>query len=407
MKVSSTKVDIAPSGVFYLDGYLNDIRQLPGAGIHDEPYAILLLLEESGQRALFVGIDVCQVSLSRTRKMRSLLSSLLGIRDEFIVISAVHSHSCPNGLRDGSSISHDTPGYEELVTGLVVQAASRLPEMLAEAKPEILATRIRGWYSNRNDKDKPFDDQAFIVRFVADDGSTVGAMQNFNCHSTVVGPFNRLITSDLQGSVRALLAPWVGITPYAFTGASGDLGNRQFRRGDGFAELQRTAVGISAEFMKGSFEPVELGVPTVREFTHNVDYDNGQYFTRYQELLEKAKQTLADDSSTATKKKLARTEVHRLSEKLEIDRVQFPIVIRVIDFGGLVFVTFPGELGSVLGMRIKSMFHSRRCLVIGYANDAQGYFVPSEDFGRGYESFVTKLPRGGIESVLDEFEEWL
>ncbi len=407
MRVSSTKVGIAPSGVFYLDGYLNDVRQLPGTGIHDEPYAVLLLLEDGGERVLFVGIDVCQISLSRTRKMRSLLSSLLGIRDELIVISAIHSHSCPNGLRDGSSISHDTPGYEELVTGLVVQAASRLPGMLAEAKPELLSTRIRGWYSNRNDKSKPFDDQAFIVRFVADDGSVVGAMQNFNCHSTVVGPFNRLITADLQGSVRALLAPWVGITPYAFTGASGDVGNRQFRKGDGFAELQRTAVGISAEFMKGSFEPVELGTPTVREFTHDVDYDNRQYFPRYQELLEKARQTLADDSSTATEKKLARTEVRRLSEKLEIDRVKFPIVMRVIDFGGIVFVTFPGELGSALGMRIKSMFRSRRCIIIGYANDAQGYFVPGEDFGLGYESFVTKLPRGGIESVLDEFEEWL
>lgn len=407
MKVSSTKVSIAPSGVFYLDGYLNDVRQLPGIGIHDDPYAILLLLEEGGERVLFVGIDVCQVSLSRTKKMRALLSSLLDVRDELVVISAVHSHSCPNGLRDGSSISHDTPGYEDLVTGLVVQAASRLSERLTEAKPKILSTRINGWYSNRNDKNKPFDDQAFIVRFVADDGSVVGAMQNFNCHSTVVGPFNRLITSDLQGSVRALLAPWVGITPYAFTGASGDLGNRQFRRGDGFDELQRTAVGISAEFMRGSFEPVELGVPTVREFIHDVDYDNRQFFARYKELLNEAKQTLADDSSTATAKKLARTEVRRLSEKLEIDHVQFPIVMRVIDFGGIVFVTFPGELGSVLGMRIKSMFLPRRCIVVGYANDAQGYFVPGEDFGLGYESFVTKLPRGGIESVLDEFEEWL
>ena len=68
MKVSSTKVSIAPSGVFYLDGYLNDVRQLPGIGIHDDPYAILLLLEEGGERVLFVGIDVCQVSLQELRR---------------------------------------------------------------------------------------------------------------------------------------------------------------------------------------------------------------------------------------------------------------------------------------------------------------------------------------------------
>ena len=58
-------------------------------------------------------------------------------------------------------------------------------------------------------------------------------------------------------------------------------------------------------------------------------------------------------------------------------------------------------------MRIKSMFPGKRVFVIGYANDGQGYFVPAGDFGLGYESFVTKLPAGGIESVLDEFEDQL
>ena len=53
------------------------------------------------------------------------------------------------------------------------------------------------------------------------------------------------------------------------------------------------------------------------------------------------------------------------------------------------------------------MFPGKRVFVIGYANDGQGYFVPAGDFGLGYESFVTKLPAGGIESVLDEFEDQL
>ena len=85
--------------------------------------------------------------------------------------------------------------------------------VLVEAKPEMLKTRIRGWYSNRNSKDKPFDDEAFVIRFRDDSGKTVAAMQNFNCHSTVVGPQNMLITSDLQGGVRARLAEWLGGVP--------------------------------------------------------------------------------------------------------------------------------------------------------------------------------------------------
>lgn len=407
MLVSTTAVKITPPGVFYLDGYLSDARQLPGLGVHDDPLAVLLLLEEAGERALFVGVDACLMSLTRTRRMRELLSDLLGVRDELIVLSTVHSHSCPNGLRDDSLIAHETPGYAEYVTGLVVQAASTLPGRLVEAAPELLHTHVRGWYSNRNGKKKPFDDAAFILRWRAADGTVAGAMQNFNCHSTVVGPQNRLISSDLQGAVRAETAEWVGVTPYAFTGASGDLGNRQFRQGNDFAELRRVAAGIAGELMKGSFKPVSLSVPSVREFVYEASYDNTQYWPTYERQLAEARAVLADESASADTKKLAVTEVSKLSHKLTVERYDFPIAMRVIELGDVVFVTFPGELGSTLGLRIKGMFGDKTCLVIGYANDAQGYFVPEADFGLGYESFVTKLPQGGIEKVLDAFEEWL
>ena len=207
-----------------------------------------------GGRTLFVGVDVCLMSLSRIEGMRRQLCELLGLEDELLVTSTIHSHSCPNGLRDDSLIDHDTPGYADLVTGLVVQAASKLPDGLVEVTPQILATHVRGWYSNRNSIEKPFDDEAFVIRFVDAGGKVVAAMQNFNCHSTVVGPTNMLITSDLQGAVRAELAEWLGVVPYAFTGASGDLGTGSSDR-QRLAELKRVSCGIAAELMKGSFEP--------------------------------------------------------------------------------------------------------------------------------------------------------
>ena len=46
MKVSTTSVKITPQGTFYLDGYLNDLRQNPGTGVHDDPLAVLLLVAE-------------------------------------------------------------------------------------------------------------------------------------------------------------------------------------------------------------------------------------------------------------------------------------------------------------------------------------------------------------------------
>lgn len=404
MKAATARVCITPRGTFYMDGYASDERRLPALGVHDDAYAVLLLLENDGVKTLFVSVDVCNISLVRTARMRSLLCQALDMDDERLVVSAIHSHSCPTGLREGGITGKESYGWPEMVCGLVVQAATGLVDRLVEVRPELMGTHVRGWYSNRNSKDKPFDDEAFVVRFVGADGETVAGMLNFNCHATVVGPKNRYLTTDVQGGVRARIADWLGVTPYTFTGASGDLGNRQFRQGNDFAELARVSCGIAGELMKGPFEAIELSAPSLRVFRKEIDYDNAAHFDRYRRQIAEAQAVLDDPCASFDAKKLAKTEVMRLTERLGIDRIAFPIEMRIYDFGQLVIVTFPGELGSVLGMRIKSMFAGKRVFVIGYANDGQGYFVPAEDFGLGYESFVTKLPAGGIESVLDEFE---
>ena len=142
-------------------------------------------------------------------------------------------------------------------------------------------------------------------------------------------------------------------------------------------------------------------------FRKEIDYDNTVYFDKYRMQISEAQDVLNDSVASFDAKKLAKTEVVRLGQRLEIDRISFPIEMRTDDFGGFVIVTFPGELGSVLGLRIKGMFGGRPTVVIGYANDGQGYFVPTGDFGLGYESYVTKLPEGGIEKVLDSYEEQL
>ena len=158
--------------------------------------------------------------------MRSLLCEVLDFSKTSAWSSTNHSHSCPTGLREGTITGKESYGWPEMVRGLVVQAATGLVDRLVEVRAELMESRVRGWYSNRNSKDKPFDDEAFVVRFVGEDGSTVAGMLNFNCHATVVGPKNRYLTTDVQGGVRAHIADWLGVTPYAFTGASGDTGQQ-------------------------------------------------------------------------------------------------------------------------------------------------------------------------------------
>ena len=410
MKAASVSVDITPQGKFWMEGYVHPIRKEPGLGVHDMPRATLLLIEVEHREALFVSIDVCILTAETTAAMRTGLSGLLGIEAERIVINSIHTHSAANGFEgDGAMGIPTTPGYVEYVTGLVLQAATRLRDREHDVEAQMLVRHVRGWYSNRNDADLPFDDEAFVLRFVDARGVVAGAMLNFNCHATVVGPTNRLLTTDVQGGVRDELVDWIGCVPYLFTGASGDLGNRQFRRGNDFAELRRVANGIAGEIMKGSFEPIELSAPQVGRFEHHVHYNNEQFYPAYQKQLDEVLEVLANNP-TFDEKKLADTEKIMLEEQLARHEMDFTVQMTTLDFGGVAFVTFPGELASELGAMVKDAFDGsgKHPVIIGYANDYQGYFVAAHTYGgTSYESYVTQMPKGWTEEMLTAYREQL
>ncbi len=72
------------------------------------------------------------------------------------------------------------------------------------------------------------------------------AVGSFACHSTVLGPDNLLVSSDLAGYVaRALEKEW-GVYPVIMIGAAGDVSNRLYRQGNDLKELNR----VGSEMME-------------------------------------------------------------------------------------------------------------------------------------------------------------
>jgi hypothetical protein len=222
-----------------------------------------------------------------------------------------------------------------------------------------------------------------------------------------VGPFNRYLTTDIIGEVRRNLTGFIGIMPYTFTGASGDLGNRQFRQGNDFDELIRVGAGIANEIEKGSFQPILMEGFELRFFDYHVSYDNSKYFKEYQEKLDEVKSALASGKLTDDEKKLVVTEELLLNKKIMVKSVDFHVVCKIITLGDVQIVNFPGELGSIFGMQIKKSSKAVLPLVMGYADDYKGYFVPAEDYGKTYESMVSDMPEGETEKMIDKLKDCL
>lgn len=407
MRAATNVKKISPQNPFYMVGYLSKERELPALGIHDDPLCVSLMLEIKKRKLLFIGLDVCVIEKKKADIIKDNILEAVEMDRDDIIINAIHTHSGPSGLDSLDMAKADSPGYFELVRKTVVECVKDLIDNLQEVTAEIGNTVVHGFYSNRNDINKPYDDEAYIIRFRNEEGEIVSAMCNFNCHCTVLGPANRYATSDLIGEVRRNLSEHLGVIPYTFTGSSGDISNRQLREGNDFNELERVGKGVS-DILKNikDYRKINLDSYEMRHFSYRVNYDNFQYYDEYRKELEKVTELLDTDLSL-DQRKLLITEKKQLSEKLKINEVDFTVSCKIIKMGDVEIITFPGELVSKFGMELKKKNKDLVTIILGYADDYKGYFVEAEEYGKCYETIATNTPKGVTEQIIERLEEFI
>ena len=408
MRVSTVSVNIRPKNEVYLIGYASEERKHPASGVHDDPLAVALLIEIEQTKVLFLSIDVIMISEKKAAIIKNKIKEVLDVPYENIVISVIHSHSDPNGFNEiGPLCLWENEEYFLYATQCIIDGIDGMEKNLVNVKAEIGTTNIHGYYSNRNDIHKAFDDNASIITFKNQD-KIVAAMLNFNCHSTVLGIKNMLVSSDLTGEVRTRIAKELGVIPYTFTGASGDISNRQYRQGNGFEELQRVGKGVATCLKEiQSYEEIDLHPVSIKEIGYEIEYDNTLLYPAYTKALETAKATLQRTDISADERKLRTSEVVILEDKLTIKHVHFPVNCKIITMGDITIVTFPGELASCFGLALKKACKSKYFLCIGYADDYQGYFIEESEYGKCYETIASMTPKGESERIIERIGDLL
>ena len=405
MRVSTTTAKIRPQNEFYMVGYLSKERELPALGIHDDPLCVCTMIEVEEKTLLFISIDICILERKKADSIKDKIQEVIDIDKDNIIINSIHTHSMSSGLDSSDMAKQDNPEYFQLVKDTIADCVKALPENLQEATAEIGKTSVHGFYSNRNDINKPFDDEAYIIRFKDKAGKIIAAMCNFNCHCTVLGPANRYATSDLIGEVRRNLSETLGVIPYTFTGSSADISNRQLRQGNDFNELTRVGKGVS-DILKDikDYHKINLDKFEMKKFSYRISYDNSQYFEEYKKQLEDVTRLLDTDLSL-DERKLRTTEKQQLSKKLKINNVDFTVSCKIIKLGDIELITFPGELVSKFGIELKKKNKDITTIIIGYADDYKGYFVEAEEYGKCYETIATNTPKGITEKLIGKLEE--
>lgn len=410
MRVATRAANITPHCDVHLCGYVGEERKQFAKGVHDDPLAVSLFLEIGETKLLLISIDVITLSKSKADLIKAKICDLLKINQENIIMNAIHSHSLANGFCD--EIPFGTPDnlpYFQEVSDKIIASLQGIEADLKEANIQIGTTKVHGYYSKRTDASLPFEDHATIVKFVAkDDNEVIAAMVNFNCHATVLGPKNMMLSADIIGEVRKLMSEQLHVVPYTFTGASGDISNRQFRQGNDFAELERVGTGIS-DILKAidHYEDITFSDMEMIPYDYHISYDNTQYFMKYQKEIDEADKILAKDDLPLDEWKLRTSEKVILESKMAMNNVDFHVSGKVIKFKDLTIITFPGELASKFGLQLRALCKTKYFLLIGYADDYQGYFIEAEEYGKTYETKASNTPIGESEKIVSKIGELL
>jgi neutral ceramidase len=399
---ASVEIDITPPIGVKMAGY--GARTEVSQGIHDPLKAQVLQIKIGETSALIVTMDLLEMQLQFSDKLRAAISRETGIPEGLIMLTCSHTHSGPQGFNLGDSIMAeelDNP-LQEITMRKLAGASRWAGRLLQPVKLSLGYSDGSGVGLNRNDPVKGLADQQVSVLRIDDlNGKPVSVLYNYGCHPTVMGSDNLLISADYPGAVRRALAPLFPNTIIHFTNsAAGDVSTRFTRRTPTFDEVERigqimagavlhamhTAEPFEVESIKGRMADVDLPLkefPSVQEAKEIV-------LSLKEELahMQQANTPPAEMRKIVTKTEGA--EILLLQIEQFAGQTKIPAKVHQLQIGPLSLVGVPGEPFSKTFLDIKERTKPEKVILIGYANDCKGYLPESAPgLPSTYENYVS------------------
>jgi hypothetical protein len=409
MNVGAAQIDITPQPGIDLSGFA--AREQPSIGVLDPLYARALYVEESGQRLLWVHVDLIATERAFVESFRAWAGRELGLAPEQVLLSATHTHSGPAtvpivgcGRRD---MAYDRILHEGAARAAQEAMANVSPaEVLVGDAPLDLAVHRRGPRAFHTDP------HAHAIAFRRPDGTFVAACLNYAMHPVSLGYVNRQISGDWSGFAAASASSALRGNPVVLmtTGAAGNLNppdeNVPPEQARSYGE--RVAAAAIANLAPAPAQPLavrstNVEVPLDRLTPEQIDQ---VIATHTPPAAGKYSWRRAWEEATACWREgrlaeLASGGGTHINVELQVVRLGETFIVAV---NGEIFSKFTGELRRRTGKRL---------FVVGYANAAFGYIPSAEAYEEpGYEvdtahffynSFRPK--QGGLELLCDRAVE--
>jgi hypothetical protein len=413
LRAGYAKADITPTGPVDLGGY--SLRMAPSDGIHgnDKLYVRALIFDNGKVKVAFVEADV--IGIRGHDAFRRQISEATGIPSANILLGDVHNHAAPSPGPNG-----ETPWerqFQKALLGAAKEATGNLqPVRIAAGNGRSRISMNRRQVRpvdkdspltfDENDKsqsfgqyktdkpvsihefggvvrlganpDGPIDDAVEIVRIDTALGKPLAVMVHYPCHGTTLGGRNSKVSGEWMGRMQEFVeSQFPGVGSIYLQGAAGDINPRAVGGLDGQQDDVHIAWALGEEIGAEVSRVYRALVPSVpNEAKIQLETKEILLPRQYRELFDDFKNTAVRVPTTA---------------------------VRIVD---LMWVTFPGEMFSAIGKRVKAASPATYPHLLGYANGYVGYFPEQKAYGEGgYEVARTHLDPASERIYLREIGE--
>ena len=384
-----SKIDITPSEPCHMAGYS---REGLSTSVLDPIQVNSVAVNVNGNSFILTILDSIILDPEFCSLVKAGVAERTGVDPAHVSVACIHTHSAPAYFKLSFEDTWVEPALTAGALAAMVDSAAEAHAALAPATVRYETATIDGLYGNRNVKGGVEDKEVRLLSFFGEDGAPMGALFHLSAHPTILNGSSTALSADLVGHVRARLEDALGRPVAVANGTCGDVSTRFYRTASGIEELEGTAQALFDQFMAKRAER-ELRAGEVRcgrvemesAFDAATDSD-------WQRMTAEVQAQAAENSSPMTDFFLARQQL-----KLEMSPVRLTLISQWYAFGNLLVVTMPGDVCSELGRRIRDAFPQLEVIVMGYSNTYCNYLVPDEDYGRYFETYNSRLPRGAAD----------
>ena len=395
-----SREDITPSVGCRLYGYEDNVFS---ESVHDRLSATAFVFQSGSVKAVMISATICLVHTALSERIRSRIAQELAIPPENCLLCATHTHSGPNTSGTVGWGSVDEEYCEQIFVPRVCKAAREAAQNMQHVKMGLGVGKSHVGINRRELRSDnvvylgqnpwgPYDPNMTILSFQNDEGQIVANMIHYGCHGTAAGK-NHEISRDWSGIMTDRVEGLSGGITAFFNGPEGDVGPRLTNgKTTGDITYVEELGGVAAEDAVEIFKKILVWRDVRLSCKGAMIHVPMKERISKEEAAEQLRKYENKSINLGGARKAYYEAVLASYENGYEDLKYTDVCQSILRIGDVAFVSFPYELFSEIGMRIRGASKIPYTLSLSNTNGSAGYFVTEDQICRGgYEVGMWKI----------------